>query len=76
VGEDKHYICSSGAEFIISSDAEKFARATSSGMRNYVALRAQESNDRVVLTINVVEGCPDPIAPLILGFKSRSELAE
>jgi hypothetical protein len=77
VGETKlkHFACGSGAEFLISSGAEKVALESSPGLRNHMFESAKQSDDHTVLTITLPEGKPvDPTTGLILQFKPRSEV--
>ena len=71
----RHFMCSNGAEFAISPDAEKVALGSSPSFREHMLKSAQQSDDQRVLVISLPEGrVPDPTAPLILEFKPRAEL--
>ena len=77
MGDDKlkHYSCSNGAEFVISSDAEKVAVELNPKERNYLLESAKQSNDKVLFTITLPEGQPPvPTTALFLQFKPRTEV--
>jgi hypothetical protein len=54
-GKLKHYTCSSGAEFVISPDAEKVAAESSGWLREYMANSATASNELTILTITATQ---------------------
>jgi hypothetical protein len=71
VGESKlkHYTCSNGAEFVISTDAEQVTAESSEWLRKYMADSAKDSNGQVIFTITDL-----PDGMLMFQFKPRAEV--